>query len=70
MLILNLMNVIHNLNFCRQKLVLFCSSITGFFNNKMTNWKSYVNSHIMFPSMYDFFFFLCDLCSGYHVLQC
>jgi hypothetical protein len=48
--------------------VLFCSSITGFFNNKMTNYKSYVNSHIMFPCMYEFFFY-CDLCSGYHILH-
>jgi hypothetical protein len=52
--------------------VLFCSSINRFFNNKMTNWKSYVNSHIMFPCMHEFFFFFffyCDIWSGYHILH-
>jgi len=38
----------------------------------MTNWKSYVNSHIMFPCMHEFFFFFffyCDIWSGYHILH-
>jgi hypothetical protein len=48
--------------------VLFCSSINRFFNNKMTNWKSYVNSHIMFLVCMNIFFY-CDLCYGYHILH-
>jgi len=36
----------------------------------MTNWKSYVNSHIKFPCTYEYiYFFYCDLCSRYHILH-